>query len=486
MNDREDKDLQSTQNMDSDDDFDYLKEIEAIEAQEKELELQRQKKKAELERLRQEREKEEHKTVTQKKREMKERKKEAEWLGDNFDDGVETVEIPKKKKSRKGLIVIITVILLIIAAGAAYAYKMQMDKKTVADFEQKVASFQSEKLDGVDFGTYEDYFNDFMKQCQEAIDAGDLKKISELNQKWSEIEETYTTVSNGKTSLDAFAAGVDAALSTYYITDTYKDTYDALMKDVEAARKNCDYDQVADLQKRLDSLATNLKADNMKEVQNLKNDIAGIDLDEDYTTDDQKKKMTEYSDKVEKYLQEENYAEAVRSLNEWKAEASSISKVIADKKAEEAARAESEAEARRKAESEAQESRAAKSKAAAESKAKAESESKKQETGKQETSKPSSGNTGGSSSSSSSDYVLPNSSSRYLTAADVKNLSSYQLMIARNEIYARHGRKFNDKELQAYFNSKSWYKGTVEPEDFSVSVFNDYEIKNIQLIQSYE
>ena len=97
MNDREDKDLQSTQNMDSDDDFDYLKEIEAIEAQEKELELQRQKKKAELERLRQEREKEEHKTVTQKKREMKERKKEAEWLGDNFDDGVETVEIPKKK-----------------------------------------------------------------------------------------------------------------------------------------------------------------------------------------------------------------------------------------------------------------------------------------------------------------------------------------------------------------------------------------------------
>ena len=44
-------------------------------------------------------------------------------------------------------------------------------------------------------------------------------------------------------------------------------------------------------------------------------------------------------------------------------------------------------------------------------------------------------------------------------------------MIARNEIYARHGRKFNDSELQAYFNSKSWYKGTVNPEDFSTSVF---------------
>ena len=81
---------------------------------------------------------------------------------------------------------------------------------------------------------------------------------------------------------------------------------------------------------------------------------------------------------------------------------------------------------------------------------------------------------------------MPNSSSSYLSAADVKNLSSYQLMIARNEIYARHGRKFNDSELQAYFNGKSWYKGTVNPEDFSTSVFNDYEIKNIELIQSYE
>lgn len=40
--------------------------------------------------------------------------------------------------------------------------------------------------------------------------------------------------------------------------------------------------------------------------------------------------------------------------------------------------------------------------------------------------------------------------------------------------------------FQAYFNGKSWYKGTVNPEDFSTSVFNDYEIKNIQLIQSYE
>lgn len=159
------------------------------------------------------------------------------------------------------------------------------------------------------------------------------------------------------------------------------------------------------------------------------------------------------------------------TLNSWKTDVTALKKTIDDKKAAEQAKAESEAESKRAAESKAAESKAAESKAA---------ESKKNQT--TETKKDSSKkNSNSSNSSASSDYVLPGSSSQYLSASDVKNLSSYQLMIARNEIYARHGRKFNDSELQAYFNGKSWYKGTVNPEDFSTSVFNDYEIKNIQL-----
>lgn len=479
MSDSEDKELKNSVHTDKDDDFDYLKEIEAIEAQEKELEAQRQKKKAELEKLREEREKEERRNASQKKREMKEKKKEAEWLGETFSDGVETVEVPKKK-SKKGLIAAIVVILIIIAVGSVYAYKLQMDKKTVAEFEQKVASFQSEKMDGVSFGAHAEYFDDFMKQCQEAIEAGDLSAIAELNKKWSEIEETFTTVSNGKTSLDAFVAGADETLASYSITDDYKDEYDALKADIEKAQKDCDYDQIGDLQKRIDALATNLKADNMKVVQNIKNEIASVDLDEDYTTDEQKDKLAKYNEQVEKAVSDGDYASAIQTLNSWKADAVNISNTITARKEEEAAKAAAEAEARRKAESEAA------AKAAAESKAKAESNAKATET-KKETQKPSSGGSSSSGNSSvSGDYVLPGSSSKYLSASDVKNLSSYQLMIARNEIYARHGRKFNDKELQAYFNGKSWYHGTVEPDDFSVSVFNDYEIKNIELIRSYE
>ena len=84
------------------------------------------------------------------------------------------------------------------------------------------------------------------------------------------------------------------------------------------------------------------------------------------------------------------------------------------------------------------------------------------------------------------EYILPDSDSRYLTDTDVQRLSAHDLMLARNEIYARHGRKFKDAELQDYFNSKSWYKGTVNSDDFSTNVFNEYEKKNLDLIQKYE
>ena len=471
-----DMDVNTEANANADDDFDYLKEIEEIEAQEKELEEQRQKKKEELERRREEREKDDKKSAAQRKREMKERKKEAEWLGEPFEDDVEIVPTAKKKKSKKGLVAIVVIVLIALAGGAAFAYKMEL-----ADFSQKVAAFQSEKLDGRDFGSHQSYFTDFMKECQDAIDAGDLKKMEDLDKKWSEVENTYTTVSNGKTSLDAFASGIDQALSTYSITDDYKATYETLKKDVEAAQKDCDYEKVSDFQKQLDALATNLKSDNLKVIQNLKNDISSVSLDKDYVSADDQKKLDAYSTEVEKYIKEENYAQAVTTLSSWKTDVTALKKTIDDKKAAEQAKAESEAESKRAAESKAAESKAAESKAA-ESKKNQTTETKK-DSSKKDSSK---NNSSSSNSSASSDYVLPGSSSQYLSASDVKNLSSYQLMIARNEIYARHGRKFNDSELQAYFNGKSWYKGTVNPEDFSTSVFNDCEIKNIQLIQSYE
>lgn len=84
------------------------------------------------------------------------------------------------------------------------------------------------------------------------------------------------------------------------------------------------------------------------------------------------------------------------------------------------------------------------------------------------------------------EYIFEDSDSRYLTAAEIKKLDSESIRLAKNEIYARHGRKFQDKELQRYFNSFAWYKGRIEPEDFDEGVFNKYEKKNVRMLAKYE
>ena len=83
-------------------------------------------------------------------------------------------------------------------------------------------------------------------------------------------------------------------------------------------------------------------------------------------------------------------------------------------------------------------------------------------------------------------YILPESNSRVLTESDISGLSLKEINYAKNEIYARHGRKFDSKELQTYFKSKSWYHPTIDPDDFSDKVFNRYEKKNTQFLAEKE
>ena len=83
-------------------------------------------------------------------------------------------------------------------------------------------------------------------------------------------------------------------------------------------------------------------------------------------------------------------------------------------------------------------------------------------------------------------YIFYDSDSRYLTTSDLSGLSSLELKIARNEIYARHGRLFKDSSIQNYFNSCSWYNGYISPDSFDNSILNSVEAYNIKLIKSYE
>ena len=90
---------------------------------------------------------------------------------------------------------------------------------------------------------------------------------------------------------------------------------------------------------------------------------------------------------------------------------------------------------------------------------------------------------------SSSDYVIPDSDYTSYTADDIRgmNLSVDELWYARNEIYARHGRKFQNETLQAYFNSKPWYTPEYSPDEFDDSVqLSSVERANAAAIKSVE
>lgn len=90
----------------------------------------------------------------------------------------------------------------------------------------------------------------------------------------------------------------------------------------------------------------------------------------------------------------------------------------------------------------------------------------------------------------SGDFIFADSDSRYLTYEDLAPLTAEELLLARNEIYARRGYIFQNEELNAYFSAKSWYEPSVEGDDFTEEyaslVFNSYEIANIGAILAFE
>ena len=83
-------------------------------------------------------------------------------------------------------------------------------------------------------------------------------------------------------------------------------------------------------------------------------------------------------------------------------------------------------------------------------------------------------------------YVLPGSDYMYVGNDVLSKMNNWELCIARNEIFARRGRRFKVKEIQAYFDSQAWYNGTIDPSNFSSSVFNPCESANIDRILDVE
>ena len=85
------------------------------------------------------------------------------------------------------------------------------------------------------------------------------------------------------------------------------------------------------------------------------------------------------------------------------------------------------------------------------------------------------------------DYLFP-SDSQYITQADLAPLTRDEVVLVRNEIYARYGYTFSDPDIRAYFEAQSWYHPVegVNASTFNTAVFNDYERTNLETILAYE
>jgi hypothetical protein len=84
--------------------------------------------------------------------------------------------------------------------------------------------------------------------------------------------------------------------------------------------------------------------------------------------------------------------------------------------------------------------------------------------------------------------MYPDASVRLLTYRDIDGLSSYQLKIMRNEIFARHGYIFKTDAMRNHFRNQGWYQkiNKLSNNDDALARLSQIEKTNIAFIKKYE
>ena len=75
---------------------------------------------------------------------------------------------------------------------------------------------------------------------------------------------------------------------------------------------------------------------------------------------------------------------------------------------------------------------------------------------------------------------------QYLEESDLYDLSEEECRIARNAIYAKSGRIFNDTALTKYYLAYDWYYPVIAAGDFSDDLLSEIQLHNLDVIIQYE
>lgn len=84
------------------------------------------------------------------------------------------------------------------------------------------------------------------------------------------------------------------------------------------------------------------------------------------------------------------------------------------------------------------------------------------------------------------EYILPEVKNHVYTMEELSFLTGEELRLARNEIYARYGRKFKSGDLDMYFSEKAWYRPSVAADAFDDKMLNQTESDNLKVILKAE
>lgn len=81
------------------------------------------------------------------------------------------------------------------------------------------------------------------------------------------------------------------------------------------------------------------------------------------------------------------------------------------------------------------------------------------------------------------EQIIANSNVEIISSNKLEQLELYQINLAKNEIFARHGYVFKDPGLQYYFESRGWYR---PDSTFTDDLFSEIEKTNIALLKEEE
>ncbi len=359
----------------------------------------------------------------------------ADFISGNTKNGANTPDGSSVKPPKKGkggliaLIIVIAVLCVAIIAGAVVFVLVQRNKnEKISAFSDVVESFE-QFLDSSNYSSVQDEVSDLMERCQQAIEDKSVKSIDALEQEIDALRAKLEDITAQIGSLEELKTTYQSLIEEkYYVPDELKQYVDDIFANLQTAIDNGAGDQLDNLKSQMEEMLQGIADKDMELINSLKSTVDGLDLSE--ATDEERSSLENYVNELQQLIDSQDYKQAIEKAQAYVDYANEVAASIT--KRQEESRKESEEEAAK------------------------------------------------------NDYICPDSASRYLTESDLAGLSDWELLLARNEIYARHGRKFDDPDIRAYFESKSWYKGTVDPDDFNVGVFNDYELKNIEFIQAHE